>query len=206
MDKATNITIDSYDKTAKEYYKIVTEFEVLPELEMFTNIIKKNGTILDLGCGPGQHAKCFFKKGFKVTGIDLSSEMIKIAKKEVPKVQFEVMDILNLKFNHEIKFDGIWASASLIHIHKEEVKKVLEELKKLLKKTGVLYISVKEGFESKMLIDQRYGGVPKFYQYYSQDEIYKILIKSGFKIIEKRHVKPRTEYDTNPWIHFFCKK
>ena len=37
--------------------------------------------ILDLGCGPGRDAQDFSKKGFQVTGLDLSDEMLKRARK-----------------------------------------------------------------------------------------------------------------------------
>lgn len=74
MSRKTKITIDSYNKTAEEYYKIVTSFEVLPQLQEFINFLEKGDEILDLGCGPGHHSRVFSETGFKVTGIDLSKE------------------------------------------------------------------------------------------------------------------------------------
>lgn len=38
-------------------------------------------TLLDLGCGTGRHAVAFSQKGITVTGVDLSAEMVRIAKK-----------------------------------------------------------------------------------------------------------------------------
>jgi SAM-dependent methyltransferase len=143
MKPKSKITIESYNKTAEEYYKIVTSFEILPELEQFINLIPKKGNILDLGCGPGHHSRVFVDNGFTVEGIDLSTEMIAIAKKEVTGANFQVMDILDFNFEKE-SFDGIWASASLLHIPKKNLKSVLNELKRALAKEGALYISLKK--------------------------------------------------------------
>lgn len=41
--------------------------------------IPKNGSILDLACGTGSVSAEFIKKGYHITGIDLSTEMLSIA-------------------------------------------------------------------------------------------------------------------------------
>ena len=205
MSKFREITINSYNKTAEAYYKIVSSFELLPELEIFINKVKKNGNILDLGCGPGHHSRVFVDNGFTVEGIDLSTEMIAIAKKEVTGANFQVMDILDLNFEKE-SFDGIWASASLLHIPKKNLKSVLNKLKSALTKEGVLYISLKKGEGSEILKDNRYGGVDKYYVYYRPEEINELLKIVGFEIIENEERSKRAIYDTNSWIHVFCKK
>ncbi|MCL5985280.1 MAG: class I SAM-dependent methyltransferase [Actinobacteria bacterium] len=40
-------------------------------------------SILDIGCGTGEHAIFFSEKGYKVIGIDPSSEMIRVAREKV---------------------------------------------------------------------------------------------------------------------------
>lgn len=203
MKDSKKTTIKSYDNTASEYYRAVTSFELLPEIKKFSKEIIKNGRILDLGCGPGHHSKYFSNLDFKVTGIDLSSEMIKLARKEFEDVNFEVMDILHLNFE-ENSFDGIWASASLLHIPKNQIKLILNKLKGVLINNGILYISLKEGKGSELFNDIRYGGVDKFYVYYQLEEIKNILKDVGFNILEIKLKEKRTNYDTNSWLHIFC--
>ncbi len=199
------ITIDSYNKTAEEYFKIVSSFEVLPELHTFMKLVKKNGRILDLGCGPGHHAKLFHENGFDVVGVDLSSKMIKIAQNQIPDIEFRVMDIQDLNFMYN-SFDGIWASASLLHISKSKIRPVLSKLYNILRKKGVFYLSLKKGRGSKFVKDYRYKGVSKYYSYYSEVQIEKLILESGFSLIESSERDKRDIYDTNPWIHIFCKK
>ena len=46
-----------------------------PNYEDFLNHIKKEGHILDAGCGSGRDTYMFKKYGYKVTAIDASSEI-----------------------------------------------------------------------------------------------------------------------------------
>jgi 2-polyprenyl-3-methyl-5-hydroxy-6-metoxy-1,4-benzoquinol methylase len=205
MNNSKKTTIKSYDDTATEYYRVVSRFELLPEIKKFAKEVIKKGKILDLGCGPGHHSNYFSKQNFKVTGIDLSLEMIRLAKKEFKDVDFKVMDMSNLDFDIN-SFDGIWASASLLHVPKYKIKSLLRKLNELLVNDGILYISLKQGIGSEMINDVRYGGVNKFYVFYQPEEIENLLKSIGFKIIEIKLKGKRTSYDTNSWIHVFCKK
>lgn len=203
MNNSKKVTIKSYDDTASEYYRVVSKFELLPEIKKFSKKVIKNGRILDLGCGPGHHSKYFSTHNFKVTGIDLSSEMIKLAKSEFAGLDFRVMDILDLDFA-ENSFDGVWASASLLHVNKNQLELILIKIKEILINDGILYISLKEGKGSELFNDIRYGGVEKFYVYYKFQEIKNILYSVGLDILEIELKGRRTDYDTNSWLHIFC--
>lgn len=51
------------------------------QIEKIIHLINFRGkTILDLACGPGRHAVAFAKKGYQVTGVDLSSFHLQKAK------------------------------------------------------------------------------------------------------------------------------
>ncbi|MBS3811556.1 MAG: class I SAM-dependent methyltransferase [Halanaerobiales bacterium] len=61
--------------------------------------------ILDLGCGPGFYSKELAKKGYSVTGIDLSKRSIEYAKAQVQKkelnIEYKVQNFLTLDFEKE---------------------------------------------------------------------------------------------------------
>lgn len=200
-----NITIDTYNKTASAYHNTVKNFNLLPELNEFMHLLDPNSKILDLGCGPGHHSKLFKHKGFEVVGVDLSIEMIKIARREVKGVDFKVMDILNLDFE-EMTFDAVWASASLLHVPKENMNSVLQNIHSILKNNGYLYLSLKEGEGENTIQDSRYDGLVKFYSYYNVNEIESFLLNSRFEILNLKVVSKREFYDTNSWLHIFCRK
>lgn len=160
---------------------------------------------MDLGCGPGHHSKIFAEKGFKVTGVDYSPTMIKMAKKSTSLAKFQVMDIKKITFKDN-SFDSIWASASLIHIEKSIFPKVLHRVKEILKDNGILYLSLKEGIGEEETIDKRYGDVVKFHAFYEEEEIEKYLLKDGFRLLDIYIRAKRSSYDTNNWIHVFVRK
>ncbi len=65
----------------------------------------KGAQILDVGCGTGRHAIEMAKRGYRVTGIDLSESMLKRAKEKAAEagvsVDFRQGDARNLDFNNE---------------------------------------------------------------------------------------------------------
>ncbi|MEZ4689220.1 MAG: class I SAM-dependent methyltransferase [Ignavibacteria bacterium] len=97
-----------YDLIAKYYDTVIgAGFETGEYLyKILRKYFKKNDldSVLELGCGTGENLKAFRKK-FDVTGIDISSEMIRIAKKKIPDAELKVKDIREYKFDR--KFDLI---------------------------------------------------------------------------------------------------
>lgn len=72
-----------YDEAAAFLDHLINYFEIKP-----------NANILDLACGKGRHAIYLNQKGFDVTGVDLSEENIKFAKKkENDSLHFAVHDM-----------------------------------------------------------------------------------------------------------------
>lgn len=73
--------------------------------------LNKGSRVLDLACGNGRHSVLFAKRGYKVTGIDLSEYLIKQAKEKLKKeyrkyssnLRFEISDMRYI--NHVGEFD-----------------------------------------------------------------------------------------------------
>src|SRR5438105_13158469 len=66
-------------------------------------------SILDVGCGPGYVSAAAAERGAPPTGIDFSSEMISIARKMFPKIEFCEGDAQDLPFN-DASFDRVAAT------------------------------------------------------------------------------------------------
>jgi len=75
------------------------------EVDFIENEItfNKSGKILDIGCGTGRHSVELARRGYNVTGIDLSESMINkarsLARKENLKIDFLVKDARNFSFD-----------------------------------------------------------------------------------------------------------
>jgi SAM-dependent methyltransferase len=92
---------------------------------------------LDVGCGAGgRFIRLLQNKGFNITGIDVSAEMIKLAQQNHPEEDFLVMDICNFESEH--KFDFILAWDSLFHLPLSMQKPVINKLCSLLSPGGTM--------------------------------------------------------------------
>ncbi len=100
---------------------------------------KSSGTVLDIGCGEGRNAVFLAKKGFDVTGIDISKKGIEkmnlLAKKMNIKVKGIVEDIQKFKFDK--KYDVILSIATFPFLKKKEIKKVISKIKENTKENGL---------------------------------------------------------------------
>lgn len=199
------VTIETYNKTADKYAANVDGMYLKEKAEKFFTFIPKGASILDLGCGHGRDAKIFTEKGYKVVGVDLSDVLLEKAKKNAPKADFRLMDIVNMELP-ENSFDGVWAIASLLHIEKKDIPGVAKKVYDILKPDGVWYISVKEGEGEVLKPDKRYNGAEKFWSFFKKDELESLLRSSNFTILESNVSSSDSSYATNPWIDILCRK
>ena len=115
------------------------------EVDYIIKLIKENSneakTLLDMGSGTGKHAELFCNNGYIVHGIDLSEDMLKIAKNRIKdkedKLSFSHSKIQELDLNK--KFDVV---VSLFHVmcyqnSNNELIKAFEVAKNHLKKDGI---------------------------------------------------------------------
>lgn len=108
------------------------------------NILNKN--ILDLGCGGGILTEKLAQHGAKITALDKSKELIKIAKSRLifssTEINYLNMDIINFLKKCKTKFDIIICMELLEHIENIENKHTIINLSKnILNKNGVIIIS-----------------------------------------------------------------
>ncbi len=101
--------------------------------------IKPGYRVLDLGCGNGFLAPEVIKRGAEYVGIDVSSKLIRIAKKKFVdevksgKAKFICADVLNLKLPNKT-FDFIFSFAVMHHIPSNRFRlNFLKQIYKLLK-------------------------------------------------------------------------
>lgn len=62
-------------------------------------------TVLDVGCGSGEHARLLAGRGYQVSGIDLSPEFVEIARGKVPTSDFTCADMTTFDLGR--RFDVI---------------------------------------------------------------------------------------------------
>lgn len=133
------------DLYAQYYDLLYSDKDYKSEVEYIDTLIKKSSVnaknILDMGCGTGKHAELLCDKGYKVHGIDLSEDMLKIAETrregKEDKLSFSHSNIQELSLDK--KFDVV---VSLFHVmsyqnSNDELIKAFEVAKKHLVDGGV---------------------------------------------------------------------
>jgi len=141
------IDVSFFDPIANEYDlwyekplgRFVDEVETKLALELFQP--KPGMYVLDVGCGTGNFSIKLAKLGVKVVGIDISEEMLKIAREKAKRlglqIEFVKMDVYSLQFPSD-HFDGVFSMATFEFIH--EPKRAFEEMMRVLKPSGHLLI------------------------------------------------------------------
>lgn len=133
-------TKDFFNKIAK-FYDILMEDMDFKEWAYYIDEIikkfKKNGKVLDLGCGTGNIAKVLKEKNYSIFGLDIAINMLKISKKK------GLNDIVNASF-HKIPFKNesfdivISLFDSLNNVRDlNEMKDVFSEVYRVLKNDGI---------------------------------------------------------------------
>lgn len=96
---------------------------------------RADGLLLDVGCGTGRYAELLPGNYY---GIDVNEDYINYARKNY-KGGFYVMDATDLKFP-DGKFDFVFNVGIFHHMSDENVKMVLDEMKRVCKKGGKIFI------------------------------------------------------------------
>ena len=173
-----------------------------PSYEIYTNTLvkidnlNKNGgrKLLEIGYGRGTFLKTAIQNNWEVEGVDISKDAFKYVRKNITK-NVQCGEFIKLYDNKE-KFDSIFFWDSIEHINYPA--KYFIKANSLLIKSGTLVITTDRydsfvGFLSAILYYISFGlfkypvrrtFIPYNSFYFTKNSIKKLLIQSGFKIIE----------------------
>lgn len=95
------------------------------------------GNVLDVACGTGDMAVELLRRGCSVTGVDLSKEMMAIAKRKAPQAEYRLADVERLPFG-DASFDAVTCAFGVRNfVHLEQG---LHEMLRVLKPGGRMVI------------------------------------------------------------------
>lgn len=164
-------TIALYDDKASDYLETFQTAEPSPRLLKFIDALPEGGTVLDLGCGPGNSAAVMRDHGLQVTALDASAQMAALAK------DLFDLDVTIGTFDDVFGtgvYDGIWANFSLLHAARADMPRHLADIHTALKTGGQFLIGLKTGSGEKR------DTLGRFYTYYGQDDLIGLLTEAGF--------------------------
>ena len=136
----------SFVDLAMYYDLLYQDKKYVKEVDFIENLFGSysNPNILELGCGTGNYTKIFAERGYDITGVDLSENMLEVARKKCP-CNFINADIRNISLDK--KFDICLAMFAVIGYITEnaDIIKVFKNVRKHLKPNGLFIFDVWNG-------------------------------------------------------------
>lgn len=164
----------SYEQFAKFYDELMEDAPydqwvtfVLNRLEEY-NI--EGNTLLDLACGTGELSVRFAERGFKVTGADLSSDMLTVAKSKAEDqgvdIPFFEQDMSQLEGLGPFHIIGIFCDSLNYLQSEEQVINTFLSAYQNLHKGGILFFDVHSIFKmNEIFLNQTYTQIDEHIAY-----------------------------------------
>ncbi|MEK6893610.1 MAG: class I SAM-dependent methyltransferase [Nanoarchaeota archaeon] len=159
QDKSASLSRRLYAKLGKSgMMSLTNKKRDDASIKFILRFIKKSDKILDLACGYGRVSFPLMQKGFDITGVDLSLNLIKEAKEEAKRknlrIQFKMGDFREIPYPSENfnKIICLWSSFNHLLKKKDQIT-ALNEMYRILKKKGLAVIDFPNG-ESKWAKEQ----------------------------------------------------
>jgi SAM-dependent methyltransferase len=161
-------TLDAYARDAARYSQ--EWLDQPPPNDLYalleTHLVPQ-GTTAEIGCGNGRDAAWLAAHDYRVCGFDASTALLAEARRLHPEIVFREASLPELAEIDE-RFDNVVCETVIMHLPAESIPLAVDNLRRLLRPNGVLYLSwrVTEGedmrppdgrlyaaFEPKIVVD-----------------------------------------------------
>lgn len=193
MTDVLHTTRAAYDAVADLYASMFNDIlETLPLeralLTAFADLVRAGGSrpVADVGCGPGHLTAHLRSLGLTVFGIDLSPEMIALARKAHPDLRFDEGSMTAMDLA-DGELGGILSHFSTIHTPPGDLPDVLTEFHRVLAPGGHLLLGFFPGDDPEpQAFDHR---VTVAYRW-SPDSLAELLRRAGFTELGRLRREP----------------
>ncbi|WP_431874018.1 class I SAM-dependent DNA methyltransferase [Amycolatopsis sacchari] len=175
----------AYDTVAADYAEVLRDLLAdstfdRAMLGAFAELVPE-GRVAEIGCGPGRIAAHLASLGLDVFGVDLSPQMVEVARERYPGLRFEVGTMLALDLP-DASLDGLVAWYSIIHTPPGRLPEVFAEFARVLKPGGYLLLAFQAGDDHRHHIERAYNHDVSLDAYrLSPDRIGELLSAAGFE-------------------------
>jgi SAM-dependent methyltransferase len=129
-----------YHELAESYFAIEKNHrDIRRDVSCITALLRgrKHATLLDLGCGTGEHLALLEREGIRCTGVDISEDMIAVAGKRYPNIEFVRTDMTDIEYDAAFNIViSLFGSFNYL-INDADIESMLMKLRKALKTGGV---------------------------------------------------------------------
>lgn len=180
-----------YDKISERWQDHMQSSDYgLSQLQRAVSYCHKKEKALDVGCGSGGRMISHLQEaGFSVTGIDVSAEMIRLARQQHPQVNFQQADIC--EWPVDMQYDLVLAWDSIFHLPLDSQAGVVGKLCDMLEEGGILLYTFGDAQGDHL---GRWHGEDFYYSSIGISENLRVIMDSGCQC---RHL----ELDQYPQKH-----
>jgi SAM-dependent methyltransferase len=140
--------------------------------------------VLDLGCGAGVPTTRALAERFDVTGVDIASRHVELARRNVPSARFIHSDMAALVFPPG-SFDAVAAFYSIIHLPREEHAGLLRAIAGWLRSGGLLVATMGARAEPGD-IEPDWLGAPMYWSHHDAATNRALVERAGLRILSAR--------------------
>ncbi len=180
MDKMA-YNSEAYGRKSKIYQDFTRAEDYPSKLRDYLLPLVKGKKVLDVCCGNGKYASLLAEYALSYTGVDIAEEQIELAKKSnenKKNVKFCVGDAKKLPFGNG-EFDcaiSTWGVCSMAS--NEEKKEALDEMMRIVKKGGRVYIIEADPFDD-------FNRIRESAYHVKSLKVIKLILDKGFKFKDK---------------------
>lgn len=185
---------ESYDSAAEAYAEhLASELEGKPLdrhlLNRFAEATRERGLVADLGCGPGHVARYLHEQGVAVAGIDLSPEMVRVARHLHPGLDFQVGDMTRLQLP-DAELAGVLAFYAIVHFDPSELGAVFSEVRRVLRPGGLALVSFHIG-DQVVHVDDLFGAAVSLdFRFHAPTAVAAALRSADLQVVEHVEREP----------------
>ena len=141
-----------FDEMGVYWAEIADKSQTEKQLQFLKTHLMSDGYVLDIACGTGRHSIPLSQEGYGMVGLDVSVNLLRIAKQRSSKVVLVLGDMQHLPFKDEAFAAAISIDTSFGYLLSEKEDRFsLAEVQRVLFHQGVFVIDVfnREGLSLK---------------------------------------------------------
>lgn len=136
-----------YSNLCAEMYEILHGQAPQDELDFYLSYAKEGEKILEPLCGSGRFLVPFLERGFNISGMDLSGEMLAKLKQKAPDAKVIQADIINYTVQEQFDYIFIPSGSVSLFTDMSMCRGILQKMKELLVPGGKFVFAVDTVFD-----------------------------------------------------------